>query len=431
MPSLKSFVDTLSAKGLVVRKSVLNPHLEPTKELLESDLRGTTLTFKVEGSDLTCVGNVVNSRDKLYEALKASSDEDAYRKLLAVLNAAPQTTHTEEHFRDYFKDGDLKLDKLPFIKFFERDGGRYVTSSIVIARTPDLDSYNASIHRLMLVSDNGVAIRIVPRHLYRIVSLNSKLGVETPVAIVVGVHPTLLLLASLSPPYGVFELGLIRGLVDEPVRFCRTPLYDLPVPCTSSVVMEGRITREEVDEGPFLDLLELYDRVRKQPVIRIERIYLNRVDDARLFHVILPGGMEHKLLMGFPKEAAVWDGVRRVVPKVHKVRLTPSSGCWLHAAISIEKNSDGDAKNAILAAFASHPSLKHVVVVDSDVDPDNLADVEWAIATRVRAGEDLIIIKNARGSTLDPSSSDGITDKLGIDATAPIDKSEIFKRPRI
>ncbi len=431
MRSLKGFVDQLSSEGMVVRKHRLKPYLEPTRELLESDLRGTTLVFEVEGSELTCVGNVVNSRGKLYKALNASNDEEAYRKLLNALNSGkPSGVEFEGDFEDWFEGVDVNLGKLPFIKFYEKDGGMYIDSSIVVARTPELESFNASVHRLMLVSNDRMSIRIVPRHLYRIVSLNSRQGLETPVAIVIGVHPALLLLASLSPPYGVFELGLISELTDEKFEFCRTPLYGLPVPCNSSVVMEGRITNEEVDEGPFLDLLELYDRVRKQPVVRVDRVYLSRCAEERLFHVILPGGMEHKLLMGFPREAAIWDGVRKAVPRVHKVRLTPSGGCWLHAIISIDKNSDGDAKNAILAAFASHPSLKHVVVVDSDIDPDNLADVEWAIATRVQAGDDLVIIRNARGSTLDLSSADGITDKLGVDATAPLSRFEVFRRPK-
>jgi UbiD family decarboxylase len=306
----------------------------------------------------------------------------------------------------------------------------YVTSSIVIARTPDVEGFNASVHRLMFIDRERVAIRIVPRHLYRIVSLNSRVGKDTPVAIVVGVHPALMLLASSSPPYGIFELGLAKELLGSSIRFCRTPKYDLPVPCDSALVMEGRITNEYVSEGPFLDLLNLYDRVRQQPIIHVESIYLNVSRDEQLFHVILPGGMEHKLLMGFPREASIWDVVRKVVPKVVKVRLTPAGGCWLHAVISIEKNSDGDAKNAILAAFAAHPSLKHVVVVDPDIDPDNPVDVEWAIATRFQAGEDLILIRGVRGSTLDPSSDDGITDKLGIDATAPLNKLELFRRVR-
>ncbi len=430
MYTLASFLKLLKDDGLLTRiNSRLEPHLEPTKELMKSDVDGTTVVFKVKNSDLLCVGNVVNTRGKLYRALGVLSDESAYTKLLNTLSSKPEVNYVDE-FNDIFTYVDYGLDKLPFIKFFVNDGGMYITSSIVIARTPDVEGFNASVHRLMFIDKERVAIRIVPRHLYRIVSLNSKAGKDTPVAIVVGVHPALMLLASSSPPYGVFELGLTKELLGSSIRFCRTPKHDLPVPCDSALVMEGRITNEYVSEGPFLDLLNLYDRVRQQPTIHVESIYLNVSLDDQLFHVILPGGMEHKLLMGFPREASIWDAVRRVVPKVIKVRLTPASGCWLHAVISIEKNSDGDSKNAILAAFAAHPSLKHVVVVDPDIDPDDPVDVEWAIATRFQAGEDLILIRGVRGSTLDPSSADGITDKLGIDATVPLNKLELFRKVR-
>jgi UbiD family decarboxylase len=430
MYTLASFLKLLEDDGLLIKiNSVLEPYLEPTRELMKSDVDGTTILFKVRNSDLLCVGNVVNTRGKLYRALGVLSDESAYTKLLNALNSKPELNYVDE-FKDLFTYINYSLDKLPFIKFFENDGGMYVTSSIVIARTPDVEGFNASVHRLMFIDRERVAIRIVPRHLYRIVSLNSRVGKDTPVAIVVGVHPALMLLASSSPPYGIFELGLAKELLGSSIRFCRTPKYDLPVPCDSALVMEGRITNEYVSEGPFPDLLNLYDRVRQQPIIHVESIYLNVSRDEQLFHVILPGGMEHKLLMGFPREASIWDVVRKVVPKVVKVRLTPAGGCWLHAVISIEKNSDGDAKNAILAAFAAHPSLKHVVVVDPDIDPDNPVDVEWAIATRFQAGEDLILIRGVRGSTLDPSSDDGITDKLGIDATAPLNKLELFRRVR-
>jgi len=428
VPTLRSFIDLIKGEELIEDYGELSPYLEPTYKLLDSDLRGATALFKVKGSELPCVGNVVNTRGKLYRSIGASSDEEAYTKVLRVLGGG-RTSFIEGEFNNYFIELDGDLRKLPFIKFFKGDGGMYLTSSIVIAKTPDVEGYNASIHRLMLLDGSRMAIRLVPRHLYRITMLNSKLGRDTPIAVVIGVHPSVLLAASTSPPYGVFELGLVRELLGGDLRMCRTPKHDLPVPCESVVVMEGTITRELVNEGPFLDLLGLYDRVRPQPIVKVNSMYLTALDGDRLFHVILPGGMEHKLLMGFPREAAIWDSVRRVVPKVHKVRLTPSSGCWLHAVISIDKNDDGDAKNAILAAFAGHPSLKHVVVVDGDVDPDNPADVEWAIATRVQASEDLIIIKGARGSTLDPSSNDGLTDKIGIDATAPLGSAHEYRRP--
>jgi UbiD family decarboxylase len=102
----------------------------------------------------------------------------------------------------------------------------------------------------------------------------------------------------------------------------------------------------------------------------------------------------------------------------------------LHAVISISKNHPGDGKNAILAAFAGHPSLKHVVVVDEDIDVDNLEMVEWAIATRFQADRDLIVIREARGSTLDPSGREGFGAKMGIDATVKGDRRH-YERARI
>ena len=130
--------------------------------------------------------------------------------------------------------------------------------------------------------------------------------------------------------------------------------------------------------------------------------------------------------MGFHREAQIRRYVSRVVPKVKDVRLSFGGCGWLHAIISIEKSSEGDGKNAILAAFAAHPSLKHVVVVDSDIDIYDLNSVEWAIATRFQAHKDLVVIKNVRGSSIDPSIDEKklLTSKMGIDATKPLDKPQ-------
>jgi len=383
------------------------------REIIRADEKGLTLLFRYGEKNIPSVSGVLNTRKKLFLAMGTSSEEEAYKKLL---NASPGKI-VEENFSEYFMEADVKPEGLPAIKFFKRDGGRYLTSSILIARAGN--GFNASIHRMMLVEGKGFAVRVVQRHLYRSYKESVERGEDLPVAVAIGADPISLLLAAYSaPPYGVFELSLAQSITGEPLRTVRTPLYDLPIPTTAYVVIEGLLTRELVDEGPFVDLLWLYDRVRKQPLFVPKKIYINKA--GGLFHVILPGGREHKVLMGFPREAALWDAVRKAVAKVVKVRLTDASGNWLHAVISIEKIHDGDAKTAMAAAFAAHPSLKHVVVVDHDIDPDDPAQVEWAIATRFQASRGLVIIPAARGSTLDPSSEDGLTYKVGVDATAPI-----------
>ncbi len=426
MRDLNEVVRYLRSRGEVLEiKEPLAPELEPTKYIIESDGKGLALVFTVKGSALKCVANILSSRRRLYELLGASRDEEAYEKVIRALGSRGRTR--EINFNDTYREIDVSLKNIPAIKFYREDGGRYITSSIVIAKTPEYDSYNASIHRLMVIGDKLLTLRLVPRHLHHIVKENMKVGKETPIAIAIGAHPLALLAASLSPPYGVFELELFEHLSGECLEVARTPIYGIPVPAHASVVIEGRITKEVADEGPFLDILGLYDRVRKQPVITVDKIYFSKEDVP--FHVILPASNEHKILMGFPREALIWDAVKKVVARVRKVRLTPASGCWLHAVISIKKNMEGDGKSAIMAAFAAHPSLKHVVVVDEDIDPDNLEEVEWAIATRLQAGRGLVVVRYARGSTLDPSSADGITDKIGIDATMPLGKKEMFRRP--
>jgi len=153
-----------------------------------------------------------------------------------------------------------------------------------------------------------------------------------------------------------------------------------------------------------------------------------------VYEGLLPSGAEHRLLMGLPHEALIWEAVSKVVPKVYAVNLSVGGSGWLHAIVSIEKQLEGDGKNALLAAFAAHPSLKHAVVVDSDVDVLDASDVEWAVATRFQASEDLVIINNVRGSTLDSSADQetGLTTKMGVDATRPFTKpKEKFERARI
>lgn len=207
---------------------------------------------------------------------------------------------------------------------------------------------------------------------------------------------------------------------------------DAVAPAEAEIVLEGRISVEkEIIEGPLVDVTGTYDVQRNQPVV--ELVGMKHREDY-IYQALLPSGAEHKLLMGLPRETMIWEAVSKVVPIVKTVNLS-NGGCgWLHAIISIEKQTDGDGKNALMATFAAHPSLKHAIVVDTDIDVFNLKEVKWAVATRFQANQDLVIIPNTRGSTLDPSADQetGLTTKLGIDATRPLTKPrEKFERAEI
>ena len=148
-----------------------------------------------------------------------------------------------------------------------------------------------------------------------------------------------------------------------------------------------------------------------------------------IFHTIVGGGLEHQLLGAIPKEATLLTHLRRNFPNVLDVHLSPGGVMRFHLFVKIRKNQEGQGKNVILGAFAGSFDLKHVIVVDEDVDIHNPTEVEWAVATRFQADRDLVIVPDSQGSKLDPSNRDGVGAKMGIDATKPLKAPEmVFKR---
>jgi len=426
---LKEFLSELEGHGLLHRISEpVSTEYECAYWLKAFDGRKAVLFEKPAGYSIPVVGNVICNRRVLYRVLGASGDEEAFSNLLEA-TARPLPLRVEGYpggFREY--DG---IDRLPVLRSYEGEAGPYVTSGIFVAREPGGDVLNASIHRMLVMDRRHLAVRVVPRHLYYMLEKARKLGVGLPVAVVIGAPPSVYVAAAASPPYGVFELEVANALLRGSLRSFEVA-EGLPVPTDSEIIIVGELRPDvQAPEGPFVDVLGTLDEVRMQPVLEVRRVLIR--EDA-VYYAILQGGVEHRLLMGIYREALIWDYVRRVVPRVKAVRLLEAGGCWLMAAISVAKSVDGDVKNAILAAFAAHPSLKVAVVVDEDVDVDDPNDILWAIATRVQPHEDLVILQGARGSSLDPSADPATmtTSKLGIDATVPVAaKRERFLRARI
>lgn len=404
----------------------VNDEVEPNygfTEYLRRENRPVVFN-KVKGySGLRVVGNLCASRESIAKALNVSYDRlhDLWAEALehpkayGYVDSAP-------FMENSFKDPDI-IRHLPFSKFYRELERPYATGTIVLARDPETGRMNASFHRLMLVERNRLAIRLVPRDLYRFYMVNKEAGRDTRVAIVSGVHPVICMAAATSYP-DLNELQLARVFH----KFECVELDGLDVPAEAEVVMLGRILKDvEVSEGPFVDLTGTLDIVRRQPVVEVDMLYMR---DNALWHMILPGGLEHKHLMGIPQEVRMLKVARNTLPTIKKIYLTPGGCCWLHAIVSIKKLSEGDGKNAGLAALAAHPSLKMVIVVDDDIDVENPYEVEWALATRLQPDKGVIIIPGARGSSLDPSQGKkGLTAKWIIDATIPMELNrELFRR---
>lgn len=429
--SLRSFLEEMEKKGEVIHiRDQVSPRFEVSSIMKAFD-GGPILFFnQVEGYTTKIVANVCGTRQRLCSALKVNP-EGLYQRLVeAQLSPVSPKLVKEGPVKEVMEKPNLA--KIPILIHFERDAGAYITSAIVSARSPDGKIENVSIHRLQVLDENHLAIRLVPRHLHQMWRMAKEGKGDLEVAISLGLHPAISLAATMSPPFGVSEFGIANALLENGMTLTKGEKVDAYGPADAEMMLEGILSTErETLEGPLVDITGTYDIQRKQPIIEVVNV-MHRED--YLYQALLPSGAEHKLLMGLPRETLIWEAVRRVVPRVGAVNLSMGGCGWLHAVVSIEKQVEGDGKNAILAAFGAHGSLKHAIIVDTDIDVFNPVEVEWAIATRFQANEDLIVIPQARGSTLDPSADQetGTTTKLGIDATRPLTRpKEKFEQARI
>ncbi len=309
----------------------------------------------------------------------------------------------------------VDLHELPILLHLPEDAGHYVASNVVIINDPDLGR-NMCYHRLLRIDNGRFTARIVENR--GTFNALQKTEGDLPVAICIGVSLAVHLAASMSPPPDVDELAVANALAPTPLVKCIS--NDLYVPADAEIVLEGRITKQLHREGPFMDLTETMDMTRMQPIIEIDLITHRR---DPIYHVLLPGGLEHKLLMGMPKEPTIFASVNQVV-RCTGATITPGGTSWLHAVVQIDKQAPDDGRRAIAAAFKGHGSLKHVWVVDTDVDIYDPAQVEWAMATRFQADRDLYVFENQPGSSLDPSGTHApgkksLTAKAGFDCTIP------------
>jgi 2,5-furandicarboxylate decarboxylase 1 len=414
MTSFRDFIAKLRQEGkLAELKKPVSLDLELAGALKALDGRAV-YTDKIEGlPGAKAAGNVFSTRDLIcgYFGIRK---EELIPKLIGAINTPTKPQEISDAARApvlEVTEPSVDLGKLPIPLHAEKDGGRYLSSAIVIARDPELGQ-NCSFHRMMVIGKDRVVVRILHRHLEEFIR---RAGGKLDVAVVVGAPINVLLAAATSVELGKDELEIANSLM--PLRVVRLG-NGILVPADAEFAFEATITDELADEGPFVDLTETYDIVRKQRVMKITRLHHRR---EPVWHVLLPGGLEHKLLMGMPREPTIWNEVSKVV-ECTGVNVTPGGCSWLHAVVGIRKKGEEDGMKAIDAAFAGHKSLKHVVVVDDDIDIYDPASVEWAVATRVQAAKGVVIKRNERGSSLDPSADPHTyaTSKMGIDATKPL-----------
>jgi 4-hydroxy-3-polyprenylbenzoate decarboxylase len=415
-------VDLREYVGKPETKKGLSTDFEVAKELFKNPEK--TLYFsEVKDYKFDIVGNIITGREDIYNAL--GTNKENYIK--DVLSFFENPIEPKVKKGGLCQEEECSLYDLPFLNHFEGDGGRYITSGIVIATDPEFGR-NASIHRLLLHENNQLGIRIVPRHLFEYFKRAEERGEDLEVAIAIGVSPAIFFAASFSPPIEYDEFSLAGGITKRPLQMTRCLSVDAEAPSQSEFVIEGKIlTEKRAPEGPFADVTGTYDRIRDQPIIEVTKVTHRK---GAIYQALLPTSIEHRLFMGMPREPRIFNLVSEV-SEVANVCLSDGGKNWLQGVVSLKKKR-GEIKDVIDKAFSAHPSMKHVIIVDDDInifDPD---EVEFAISTRFQADKDVYVLKNMPGSTLDPSTDeDGMTTKVGIDATKPIGRESDYEFARI
>ncbi|MGQ9679768.1 MAG: UbiD family decarboxylase [Candidatus Bathyarchaeia archaeon] len=430
-PDLRGFLKGLEERGGLIRvEEPLSPRFEIPAVLKHFDGGEALLFEKVRGYDARVVGGVCGTRGRILDALKARGD-NLYEHLSYAISKPTRCEVCDGPVKEVVEEKGL--EKIPVLTHFKGDPGPYITSGILYAKSPDGSIENVSFHRILVLDDRKMTLRIVPRHLHRITQMAEKAGARNlDVSISIGLHPAIMVAAASPIPFGVSEFDVANTLLDGGLKLTECEHVDALAPADAELVIEGSLRLDEKAlEGPFVDLTGTYDIQRSQPIVEVKGL-MHRED--YIYEALLPSGSEHKLLMGMPPEVRIWEYVRSITPTVRGINMTLGGCGWLHCVVSFEKLREGDPKNVLMAIFAANPSVKHAVVVDSDIDPFDMEQVEWAIATRFKADEDLIVIPNVRVSSLDPASDQEreLGCKVGLDATRPLYKpAEKFTKAEI
>ncbi|MGC1378186.1 MAG: UbiD family decarboxylase [Anaerolineales bacterium] len=411
--SLREYIQKLDQQKKLIRVSEpISKNLEIASVLKQCE-PSPVLFEKVRESAFPVIGNLFCSKAAFADYFGIPVAEIIPFLSSAIQNRAPAEIVTRAPCQEVVVDAP-DLDALPILFHCGRDGGNYISSGVVLSAHP-AHGQNADFHRCMQFSKTEMAVRVVRnRHFDRY--LRDQQSVD--VAICIGNAPNVLVAAATSVELGVNELEIANAM--ESIQVVRARTSNLLIPAETEFVIEGTIHLDKLHaEGPFVDLTETYDVIRQEPVLEVKAITHRR--DA-IWHALLPGALEHKLLMGMPREPTIFRKVNEVV-RCLDVNVNPGGCSWLHAIVQIDKQAEDDGKKAIAAAFAGHGSCKHVYVVDKDIDIYNPLEVEWAMATRFQGDRDLVARERAPGSSLDPSADAGthITARLGFDLTAPLE----------
>ena len=422
-PSLRSFLAELPPAELLRVDTLDNLDHAKTALVLELDARKRypVVRFDPPGGGVPVVANLFADRDRIARMAGTTRSQFNSTWAHALEHQVPAVLVDAAPCQEAVQIGaEVDVQTLPITRHFEGDAGRYISSGILVCKDPDTGVRNLSFQRLQLKGPDRFGASLHSRgHIWEHLQRCEARGKNLEVAVVIGCHPAIYLAAAAKVAMEVDEFAIAGALLDRPVELVRCKTIDVEVPAEAEYVLEGEILAStQEDEGPFGEYTG-YSTYRSTRNVFVVKAITRRA--APIFLDIVPGMSNDHLLLGrSAKEAHVFGRLKEMVPNLVALNY-PRSGTHFHAYLSLTKSAEGQARHALMLLLGLDNYIKLAVAVDADVDVHNDDEVLWAMATRFQADTDSFIVPKVFCNRLDPSSVDGMSAKLAIDATAPLE----------
>jgi 4-hydroxy-3-polyprenylbenzoate decarboxylase len=441
--SLRNFLEFLKDRNEL---QVITREVDPVLEITEIADRvmkdgGPALYFEnVRGSKFPLVINLYGSYQRMSWALGVEDLEEHAKHLKELLNTQPPQNFWDklkmlpkarEVARTLPKSttkapcqemtwDEVDLDRLPVLKCWPRDGGRFITLPMVVTQDPDTGRRNVGMYRMQILGKKSTAMhwqihKVGSRHFQRY----KELGKKIPVAVALGGDPTLTYTATAPLPDGVDEFLFAGFLKGNPVELTPCLTHELEVPASADFILEGYIdpTEELVDEGPFGDHTGYYTPVEKFPRFHVTKI-TQRKDPVYLTTIVGIPPMEDAYL-GKATERLFLPLVQTTFPEVVDMNLPPEACFHNLCILSIKKSYPGHAQKIMHSLWGMGQMMfcKCFVVVDHDVDVQNIAEVVWRVSNNIDAKRDIVFVDGPVDHLDHASPQQFLGSKMGIDAT--------------
>jgi 2,5-furandicarboxylate decarboxylase 1 len=333
------------------------------------------------------------------------------------------------------KGADANLELLPLTHKNELDAGRYISAGVSILRQRGTGLLNMGIYRHQLQGADQLGFMVNPiNHGSHIQKDYEEHDEPCPIAIVIGHHPCFYM-AAVSKVAPGEEIRLAGSLMGEPLEVVQGETVDLPVPAHAEIIIEGYLPpHARHQEGTFGEWPGYYYMEGPRPYVKVTAITMRK--DA-ICQDLLNAHPEHTILGAVPRMGSLYRAIKAVVPNTVAVNLPWSGNCRSFCYISIKKRSEGEATQAALAAMTTEPNVRHVWIVDDDVDVFSDQEVLTAMATRFQADRQMKTIPYAMGAHLNPTAygfdrmeQGPLETKVIFDCTKPLPPYKFAEKAR-